>query len=206
MARLVVVSTGALEGKVFPIEQGLTLGREAHNSVAMPDNKRASRDHAKVWLSGPGRIEIADLGSTNGTLVNDEKVTRTVLKDGDLVRIGDVEFRFELGLVAAPKPKPPTEERPNLADVIAGRVKPKGAVEGPAAIEVKQRILQYSKRSAKGSALGEDVTQSAGLRRWVMIGIAVVVGAALFLLVKGFVVGAREGAEPESPAAEGEGN
>jgi hypothetical protein len=109
--------------------------------------------------------------------------------------------------VAAPKPKPP-EERPNLADVIAGRVKPKGAaaVEGPAAIEVKQRILQYSKRPAKGSALGEDVTQSAGLRRWVMIGIAVVVGAALFLLVKGFVVGAREGAERESPAAEGEGD
>src|SRR5687768_8171567 len=79
MAQLVVQS-GPLEGKVFPIDPGLTIGREAHNTIAMPDNRKCSRDHAKVWREGPERYAVADLGSTNGTLLNDEKVTRQALK------------------------------------------------------------------------------------------------------------------------------
>src|SRR5262245_40887497 len=95
MARLVGES-GPDAGHEWTVEGGLTLGRDAHNAIAMPDNKKSSRDHAKVWKEGAGRYAVADLGSTNGTLVNDEKVTRHVLVDGDEVRVGDATFRFLL--------------------------------------------------------------------------------------------------------------
>jgi pSer/pThr/pTyr-binding forkhead associated (FHA) protein len=200
------ILTGALEGKTFTIEPGLTLGREGHNSLPMPDNKKASRDHAKVWRSGPNQFEIADLGSRNGTFVNDEQITRAPLKDGDLVRVGDVEMRFEMEEAEKPKPKvKPPAERPSLADVLRGEAKPSGAAAAanPAmAIEIKQRILQYNKKSGKGSMLGTDVSQTAGTARWIMIGIALVVAAGLFFLVRGIITGMR-GGEEDAPADAG---
>jgi pSer/pThr/pTyr-binding forkhead associated (FHA) protein len=201
VAHLLAVN-GSHEGKTFPIDPGLTIGREGHNTIAMPDNKKCSRDHAKVWRSGPSRFEVADVGSTNGTYVNDEKITRTALKDGDLVRIGEVEFRFEFDEAEKPKAPPsaaaaPPKERPSLADVLRGEAKPGGAsaATGAAAIEIKQRILQYSKKDAKGGLLGEDVSQTAGFRRWILIGIALAVAAGLFFLVQTLVVSARRSAE-----------
>ena len=46
----------SLSGKAWKIDPGLTLGREAHNTIAMPDNKKSSRDHAKVWREAPGQL------------------------------------------------------------------------------------------------------------------------------------------------------
>jgi len=95
MARLVAES-GPLAGKEWKIDPGLTLGREAHNTIGMPDNKKASRDHAKVWREGPGRYSVADLGSTNGTLVNGVRITkRERLRAGDEIAIGRVALRLE---------------------------------------------------------------------------------------------------------------
>ena len=56
-----------------------------------------SRDHAAFRLPTGGGITVEDLGSTNGTRVNNKQVdTPVALKDGDLVRIGDVVLRFRL--------------------------------------------------------------------------------------------------------------
>jgi pSer/pThr/pTyr-binding forkhead associated (FHA) protein len=202
-----LVQTGSLQGKTFPIDPGLTMGRESHNDIAMPDNKKSSRDHAKIWRSGPNRYECADVGSTNGTFVNDDKITRTALKDGDLIRVGEVEFLFQLDEAEKPK-APPPKEKPNLADVLRGKAKPEGmaAATGAAAIEIKQRILQYSKKDARGSALKIDVSQSAGATRWILVGIALAVAAGLFFLVKTLVLGAREGEEPVPAEAPPERN
>ena len=104
MARLNAVE-GPLQGQTFEIDPGLTIGREQHNDIALAGNRHASRDHAKVWKDGVNSFAIADLGSTNGTLVNDDKITRRGLKDGDEIRIGDAVFRFELGDEDRPKPK-----------------------------------------------------------------------------------------------------
>jgi pSer/pThr/pTyr-binding forkhead associated (FHA) protein len=45
-------------------------------------------------------VTLVDASSTNGCFVNDVRVTRHRLRDGDLVRIGDRTFRFELSLSA----------------------------------------------------------------------------------------------------------
>ena len=185
MAQLVVQS-GPLEGKVFPIDPGLTIGREAHNTIAMPDNRKCSRDHAKVWREGPDRYALADLGSTNGTLLNDEKVSRQTLKDGDVIAIGEISLRFELGEDEKPKPKP-AAPRATLAEVLSGKAPLAGTAAGgaaapgqPPAMEVKQRLLQYNKKTGGRTGLKTDVSQTAGLYRWILIGVALAVAAGIY--------------------------
>lgn len=182
----VTVQSGPLEGRTFPIDPGLTIGREAHNTIAMPENRKCSRDHCKVWREGPGRYAVADLGSTNGTLVNDDKITRQALKDGDVIAIGEVSLRFELGDDEKPKAKA-APARASLSDVLSGKAGPTptaGSAAGDVPkIEVKQRVLQYSRKSAGGTELKTDLSQTAGLMRYVYVGVALAVAVGLYLLV-----------------------
>jgi chromosome segregation ATPase len=65
------------------------------------DSTSVSRHHALV-LAGTREAIIEDLNSTNGVIVNGRKVTRQVLNDGDILTIGEIQFRY----VAKP-PQPP---------------------------------------------------------------------------------------------------
>lgn len=189
MARL-VSTEGSLLGQSFPIDPGLTLGREGHNDIPLPGNRHASRDHAKVWKDGPRSWSLADLGSTNGTLVNGAKVTRQSLTEGDEIRIGDEVFRFELEEEDKPKPLKKKEAAPDLGAVLRGEAQARVPVGQAAAgetadsIEVKQRVLHYQKKSAHGSAVTHDIGQMAGLGKWVRILAAVAVAVGIFLVVK----------------------
>ena len=66
------------------------------------DSGSVSRHHALI-LAGTREAIIEDLNSTNGVILNGRKVTRQVLNDGDIVTIGEIQFRF----VAKPAPAPP---------------------------------------------------------------------------------------------------
>ena len=57
------------------------------------DSSSVSRHHALI-LAGPREAIIEDLNSTNGVILNGRKVTRQVLNDGDIVTIGDIQFRY----------------------------------------------------------------------------------------------------------------
>jgi len=194
MARILGES-GTLVGREWKIDPGLTMGREAHNTIAMPDNKKSSRDHAKVFRESPGKYSIVDLGSTNGTLVNDEGVKRHALVDGDEIRIGEWVFRFVLDDDEKPKPKEPPVNR--LADALGrapaaapGTGAPGSRPPGAApSIEVKSRILQYSKKEAKGGVAGWDLSQTAGGTKWVLYLIVLAVAAGLFFLMRSIAGG-----------------
>ena len=193
MARL-IAEEGPLKGQVFVIDPGLTLGREKHNDVALPGNRHASRDHAKVWKDGPHSYAVADLGSTNGTVVNDETITRRGLSEGDVIRIGDAAFRFEMDAADKPKPKAaPKEDRPDLAAVLRGEAPPRPAAgagkagETAASIEVQTRVLQYKKKRGGGGFLGWDMDQLEGERKWLMLLIALGLAVGLVFLVKSLV-------------------
>ena len=198
MARLVAES-GPLSGKEWKIDPGLTLGREAHNTIGMPDNKKASRDHAKIWREGPGRYSVADLGSTNGTLVNDDKVTRQSLVDGDEVRVGEFTFRFLLDDDEKPKKKEMGAARmAALMGTKAGAGEPgapgapgAGGAAGAAAaqsaastITVKERVLQYQKKTAGGSVAKWDMSQMGSGMKWTLILAALAAAAVIFFLAK----------------------
>jgi chromosome segregation ATPase len=68
------------------------------------DSGSVSRHHALI-LAGTREAIIEDLNSTNGVIVNGRKVTRQVLSDGDIVTIGEIQFRF----AAKPAQSPPAE-------------------------------------------------------------------------------------------------
>jgi chromosome segregation ATPase len=72
------------------------------------DSSSVSRHHALVLMSSRD-VVIEDLNSTNGVLVNGRKVTRQLLHDGDLLAIGEAQFRLNL------QPGPRTIEPPAAA-------------------------------------------------------------------------------------------
>src|ERR1043165_8988062 len=75
-------------GTLFPIRSGeVILGRSSYASIVV-NNPLASREHAVVRSVG-GRLEVADLGSKNGTYVNGKRIEGSTRVDaGDVVKIG----------------------------------------------------------------------------------------------------------------------
>jgi pSer/pThr/pTyr-binding forkhead associated (FHA) protein len=71
----------------------VTIGRLPDNTV-MIDNPAVSSHHACVFRSGDDYI-VEDLQSTNGTFVNEQRVTRHTLKDGDVVLVGKHKLVFD---------------------------------------------------------------------------------------------------------------
>ena len=74
----------------------VTIGRTGDSGVCDPD-PLVSRHHARIELRPDGRFQLTDLGSTNGTFVNDTRTTAAVLADGDYIRIGGSIYRFLTG-------------------------------------------------------------------------------------------------------------
>jgi pSer/pThr/pTyr-binding forkhead associated (FHA) protein len=68
-----------------------TMGR-APRADFVVDAALVSRVHCRFKLDAANQLELEDLGSTNGTFVNGQKVTRTTLTDGDKLTVGRVEF------------------------------------------------------------------------------------------------------------------
>ncbi len=95
--RLVVVRSKAIPvGRAFePGPVPMTFGRAEDNVVPLPDDDYASGHHARVE-SGLDGTWVVDLGSTNGTYVNGERVNgRRRLHEGDRLQVGDTELEYE---------------------------------------------------------------------------------------------------------------
>ena len=94
-AWLVVERGGGLDpGERFDLIGGLSIGRSAEADVRI-DDRYASGVHARIF-SRDRRTYVEDMNSTNGTLLNDATLNgEAELIDGDVVRIGDTEVRFE---------------------------------------------------------------------------------------------------------------
>jgi hypothetical protein len=85
---------GLDQGERFDLIGGLSIGRSRDADVQIED-RYASGIHARIF-NREGRTFVEDMSSTNGTLLNDAELKgEAELVDGDVVRIGDTEFRFE---------------------------------------------------------------------------------------------------------------
>jgi pSer/pThr/pTyr-binding forkhead associated (FHA) protein len=95
--RLVVErAPGHAPGMIYDIGNGAVLGRGDAAEIRLSDPYASSR-HARVLLQG-STVVLEDLGSTNGTYLNEEQLTGIApLHTGDRVRIGDSEFTYEDG-------------------------------------------------------------------------------------------------------------
>src|SRR5690242_18922891 len=104
MAKLVVLSAG-MTGRSHELKvDKTTIGRVEDNTFQISEPSVSSH-HCEILLRGSD-IVVRDLNSTNGTFINGEKVTETVLKPGQVLRLGQIEMRLETEAAAAPSKKP----------------------------------------------------------------------------------------------------
>ncbi|HQY62240.1 MAG: diguanylate cyclase [Myxococcales bacterium] len=91
-----VVLYGADLGKRVPLgEEPFFIGRSSECDLTL-DQETISRRHTKISATAAGH-EVEDLGSTNGTLVNDEPISRRGLENGDRIAIGRSILKYLTG-------------------------------------------------------------------------------------------------------------
>ncbi len=71
------------------------IGRSSKNHLCL-DDPSISRRHAEIRRREDGGIEIVDLESLNGIYINNEKIGRRQLREGDRIEIGDIVFHFHI--------------------------------------------------------------------------------------------------------------
>jgi len=116
MAKLVVLSEG-FSGRTYELKaEKNTIGRLEDNSFHIPEGSVSSH-HCEVFLRDK-EVVVKDLNSTNGTFINGEKVSESVLKPGQILRLGQVELKLE-----GAAPAPATKKQLDQTRAIPGGVK-----------------------------------------------------------------------------------
>jgi pSer/pThr/pTyr-binding forkhead associated (FHA) protein len=93
MAKLVIQNQG-MTGRVCELHTDrTTIGRVEDNTFQIADASVSSH-HCEIHLRG-NEIYIRDLNSTNGTFINDARVTESILKPGQILKLGQVELKLE---------------------------------------------------------------------------------------------------------------
>lgn len=83
------------ENARYPLKIGMNLvGRDQACDIFIPD-PHISRKHLSIDVVGDGTITVIDLGSTNGMVVNGERVPSAILHAGDAFTVGQTTFLVE---------------------------------------------------------------------------------------------------------------
>lgn len=106
------VIEGKQTGTLIPLNrEKFLIGRE-EDCQLRPNSDLVSRHHCVIAIDD-FTVRIRDLGSTNGTFVNDQRITtQIVLKQGDTIRIGKLAFEIQIQVQAEAKPAPAAEVVP----------------------------------------------------------------------------------------------
>ncbi|MHC4222708.1 MAG: FHA domain-containing protein [Planctomycetota bacterium] len=184
----VVITEGPGSGKFYDIEHAVILGRLDTNDIPVLD-KKASREHAKIYRQGQ-QFAIVDLNSSNGTFVNDEKITKRILKPGDEIGIGTVRMRFEqpeevkeassdrMSLDAAFSAAAATKDAPSATG---------GGGKPPDIVLKSHQPIQYSRIKPGNPILGFDFDQLSEGGRIIIWSILLIVFAVLIYLSYTFI-------------------
>ena len=98
------VTGGNAAGSEIPLDEGLLIGRSVGGDGGLGGDPELSREHANIKWAG-AQLLIEDLGSTNGTFVNGERVTEaTPIRPGDAISIGASTLEVAGTVPAAPDP------------------------------------------------------------------------------------------------------
>jgi len=121
--RLALLKNGMVQS-TFPVsDSDLAMGRDEACDIVL-DDQRASKEHARISRLND-RIVVTDLGSSNGTRVNERPVLTQLLRPGDMLRVGRSLF-----LCLAEKTDAPPEEGPPAGELV-GNLPAQGKVRIP---------------------------------------------------------------------------
>ena len=101
---------------IRPLRETFTIGRDAQNDLALPDDPKVSHQHARIRQEGHTYV-VEDLQSTNGTFLEREsEVTRITspqqLRSHDVIRVGATRLVFNVDVVAETPPSTPPASKP----------------------------------------------------------------------------------------------
>ncbi len=142
-----VMRAGPTIGKVYPLEAPeITIGRESTNAISINDVE-VSRKHARLELRGSSYV-IQDLGSTNGTFVNGQRVTGPQgLNPGDSISLGEgIVLSYESAF--DPNATMMSANIPRSAPVPAPTPEPIVPAPGPAPVPVPAPVQSPPPQSA----------------------------------------------------------
>ena len=144
--------SGKYEGGEFPLMKNreLLIGRSQDMDICLVEDM-VSRKHAKIATTG-GQVVIQDLGSTNGTFVNGEKIRKQRLKEGDRILVGTSILK----LVSADEG---TGDGESLEEVAARRPKTQG-ISGSIEDVPLPDVLQLLSTSRKSGVLAIKATRN----------------------------------------------
>jgi len=193
MVKLVVLTAG-LNGRTHDLNvDKTTIGRVEDNTFQIADPSVSSH-HCEVLLRGSD-VVIHDLNSTNGSFINNEKISESVLKPGQTLRLGQIELQLltEGMPIPAAKPAPPPPGQPSA---------PSGAPAAPAPAPQKKamdstmvvpRGVNLNDLSTEGSrGPGFDTSNKSFSKKkgnsnmilvYVGIGLAVVIGIVVIVIL-----------------------
>jgi predicted component of type VI protein secretion system len=188
MAKLVVL-TQSMAGRSYDLAtERTTVGRVEDNAFQIEEPSVSSR-HCEILLRGSD-IVIKDLNSTNGTFINGEKISESVLKPGQTLRLGNVELKLDTpGAPPAPASAP--------ASSASAPAAPSGAPAAPATSPASPPKKEPAKAPTggltpeqleTGGNRGFDTTKDftkkkAGKTMWIWIGIGVALLIIVILLI-----------------------
>jgi pSer/pThr/pTyr-binding forkhead associated (FHA) protein len=188
MPKLVILNQG-MTGRTFDLNiERTTVGRVEDNTFQIADGSVSSH-HAEILLHGP-EILVKDLNSTNGSYINGEKITESVLKPGQVLRFGQVELKIDDGQpLSAAAPAPATGGSAPAPTPTAAAPAPSAATKKPVeATMVMPRGVSLTDLEHSGSRpAGFDSSTSFSkknnkINKYFLIG-GLVVGAIIVVLI-----------------------
>lgn len=128
MAKLVVLTQSQAGRSCDLTGERTTVGRVEDNAFQIAEPSVSSH-HCEILLRGSD-IVVKDLGSTNGTFINGEKITEGVLKAGQTLRLGNIELKLDTPGAPASTPPPAAPATPPPAAPAPPKKEPAKAATG----------------------------------------------------------------------------
>jgi len=181
MAKLQVLS-GSSAGQSYELKvDTTTVGRVEDNAFQIADPSVSSH-HCEILLKGAD-VVIRDLNSTNGSFINGEKITESVLKLGQTLRLGQIELRIDDGSpMPAPSPgKPASAPAPAPASAPGGKLRQEQTMIVQRGVSLDQ--LAEPRTTGFDTANTAFTKKSNNVNRWFLIG-----GAFVGLIILGVLI------------------
>lgn len=132
--------SGSQLGKRFPLDgENMSIGRSPQTDICL-DEPSVSRRHAALTISHD-TLTVEDLGSSNGTFVNDKKIeSPTTVQDQDMIRLGTIVFKYFA--------------HENIDSIIHDKIYRMATIDGGTEIFNKKYLMDELKSEFRHSKLG----------------------------------------------------
>jgi pSer/pThr/pTyr-binding forkhead associated (FHA) protein len=187
MAKLVVLSAG-FNGRTHELNvDKTTIGRVEDNTFQIADGSVSSH-HCEIVLRGSD-VVIHDLGSTNGSFINGEKITESVLKPGQTLKLGQIELQLVPDGAPMPAMKPaaaPVPGSPAAPAPAPHKQKADSTMVVPRGVNLNELSADSTRPGGfdtSGKGFSKKKNNSNMLFVYLGIGLVVVIGIVIVIVI-----------------------